>query len=231
MDSVPIAAGEVHLWRFPLDVEPRDRALLSDDERARADRFLADGHRDRYVAGRARLRRVLGGLLDREPAALRFEYGEAGKPRVADAGAFEFNLAHSGGAALLAAAHGRAVGVDLERIRPGRDVDAIAERFFAAVETDVLRRLAADDVQRAFFRVWTRKEALLKGLGDGIGGMGGEGLREVVVGTDLDARVTVATAPDGTAWTIADLEAGAGFAAALAVPGPLGAIVRRGGFA
>lgn len=222
-----VATSEIHLWRFALDAEPHDRALLSGDERARADRFLADVHRDRYVAGRARLRRVLGGLLDRDPSTLRFAYGDAGKPRVEDAGALEFNLAHSGDGALLAVAHGRAVGVDLERIRPGRDVRAIAERFFADVETDALRRLAPDESERGFFRLWTRKEALLKGLGDGIGGMGGAGLREVVVGADLAARVTVVDAPDGAVWTIADLEAGDGFAAALAVPGAPGAIVPR----
>ena len=79
--------GEVHVWRVPLDPPEgevaRLRALLAPDETARADRFHFDRHRRRYLVGRGVLRRLLGAYLGRSPEALRFEYGEREKPRLA----------------------------------------------------------------------------------------------------------------------------------------------------
>jgi len=105
----------VDLWIFGLRLGPDDCGLLSPCERARADRFDFRRDRDLFVAGHARLRRILGAYLQESPAALRFAYGESGKPALS--GPLAFNLSHSGGFAALAVARFQ-LGVDIECIRP-----------------------------------------------------------------------------------------------------------------
>jgi phosphopantetheinyl transferase len=103
------------------------RQILSPDQRERADRFHFEMDRRRGVIGRGYLRLLLGRILD-----LRFEYDEFGKPGLIPKRApqLQFNLSHSGGLILIAIAMGRAVGVDVERIRTDLDPDQIAARFF-----------------------------------------------------------------------------------------------------
>jgi 4'-phosphopantetheinyl transferase len=80
-----------------------------------------------------------------------------------------FNLAHSGELALVAVAEGCEVGVDVERLRPVRHCDEIAERYFSTGERDAVG--AAEPALRsaAFLRCWTAKEAVLKAIGTGLG--------------------------------------------------------------
>ena len=100
-----------------------------------------------------------------------FSYNVCGKPRLADewlSRPIEFNLAHSAGVGLCAVAIGHRVGVDLEQIRPNPSCMEIAQRFFAPAEVAALSRLTGDDLIRAFYRCWTRKEAYLKATGLGL---------------------------------------------------------------
>src|SRR6185503_1727872 len=80
----------------------------------------------------------------------------------------EFNLSHSGALALVAAARGRPVGVDVERHRPGVETLEIAARFFTPRELGALRALDADGRVAGFFLCWTRKEAYVKARGEGL---------------------------------------------------------------
>jgi 4'-phosphopantetheinyl transferase len=164
---------EVHVWRIGLDMTAgrvaKLRCLLSPDERARADRFRFEQDRRRSVIARAYLRLLVGEVLDLPANQLRFEYDQFGKPRlVAAARSLQFNVSHSGKLILIAIAPGRAVGVDVERIRTDLDLDGVAARFFSANECRVLAALAGPDKYRAFFTCWTRKEAYLKARGIGL---------------------------------------------------------------
>jgi 4'-phosphopantetheinyl transferase len=168
MTCLPQAAelpgeDEVHLWIFRLDPGPTDGELLAPCERARAERFHFQRDRDRFIAGRGRLRRILGAYLQQSPNLLQFCYGASGKPAVA--GPLSFNLSHSGEFAALAVAR-FGLGVDIECVRPIEE--AVAERFFAADEVARLRRLPETQQTEAFFACWTRKEAYVKALGDGL---------------------------------------------------------------
>ena len=60
--AVPDVHPGVRIWLIDLDApDAADGAtLLSSDETARADRFVFERHRHRFVAGRAALRRILG---------------------------------------------------------------------------------------------------------------------------------------------------------------------------
>jgi 4'-phosphopantetheinyl transferase len=168
------AAGEVHLWRVRLDDWAGRFAefwrTLSDDERARADRFHFSLHRVRFVVGRGALRAILASYLADDAARLQFRYGPQGKPRLVPTAddALRFNVSHSDGLALYAVCRDRELGVDVERIRPGLELAAIAERFFSPGEAAVLRALPQALLTTAFFNGWTRKEAYLKAKGDGL---------------------------------------------------------------
>ncbi len=165
--------GDVHVWVASVDRPPQATAdlwnTLAPDERARAEGLVFARDRDRYVAGRALLREIIGKYLRADPAALAFVYGAHGKPALrSDTGALRFNASGSDGVALIALSRNGAVGVDVERIRPLPDAPQLVERFFAADEVRTLRSLRAEDFPKAFFSTWTRKEAYIKGLGVGL---------------------------------------------------------------
>jgi 4'-phosphopantetheinyl transferase len=163
------------VWHAGLDPEP-DRlgeleATLSDDERERAGRFRFDRDRRRYVAARGTLREVLAARLGAEPAALRFDYGEQGKPVLRpEHGGRElfFNVAHSGDRGAFAVGVVPAIGIDVEVVRPVRDARSIATRFFSRQESAAIDALPPALRLQAFFLCWTRKEAFIKALGEGL---------------------------------------------------------------
>jgi 4'-phosphopantetheinyl transferase len=167
-----LADGEVQVWSIPLAVDPERRrrlaGLLATDETARAERFRFDVHRHRYIAGRGALREVLGAYLERPPQNLRFAYGPRGKPWLPEHRALHFNLSHSEDQALLGVTTVAELGVDIERIRPLSDLEAVARRFFAEGEVERLFALPPAQWPDAFFRCWTRKEAYLKAVGEGL---------------------------------------------------------------
>lgn len=172
------AEGEVVLICAPLDLPQEElaglRATFAPREEARARKF-APQYRDRWVAGRGLLRRLLARVTGGEAAALRFSYGAHGKPALDPASApalagapLTFNVSHSGGLGLYALARGREVGVDVEHIRPRRS-DQVADRFFHARESARLRAIADDAARRAaFFAIWCCKEAFIKATGAGL---------------------------------------------------------------
>src|SRR5689334_741569 len=107
------------LWTVRLDLGPELSAqlepFLSQDEQARAGRFLVAHARRQYVISRGALRQILARSSQCHPAELHFVYSEKGKPLLdRPASSLQFNLAHSGELALIAVAWGRQVGVDLE---------------------------------------------------------------------------------------------------------------------
>ncbi|MFO0583498.1 MAG: 4'-phosphopantetheinyl transferase superfamily protein [Anaeromyxobacter sp.] len=164
------AAGTVagvELFTVELDgADPALAALLSQEERARAGRFLQPRDRERFVAGRAALRLVVAARAGVAPEALAIAPAPGGKPRVA--GGPPFSLSRSDGLALLGVGRGRALGVDLERVREVPAAEAIAARVLGPRELAAWRA-AGGGRGDAFLRAWTRTEALVKALGLGLG--------------------------------------------------------------
>jgi 4'-phosphopantetheinyl transferase len=164
--------NEVHVWRAWLDAEPAEylrlREFLSEDEIARADRFVFPRDREHFVVARGKLRKFLGLYLQLPPQSLRFVTGKFGKPSLAEHDNFRFNVTHSYGLALYAFAMDRDLGIDAEKIRRDFGGMDIAERYFSRAEQNELRELAAELQSAAFFLCWTRKEAYIKAHGDGL---------------------------------------------------------------
>jgi 4'-phosphopantetheinyl transferase len=158
-----------------LDVGPEAvralATLLSDAERQRASRFVFDRDRRRFIVARARLRRLLSARLDVQPESVEFVYRAHGKPalarRFADSD-LRFNVSHSDDVVVYAFALGREIGIDVEAIRVIRDADDIAAQFFSSRENDAYLALDPRNKPIGFFNCWTRKEAFIKALGDGL---------------------------------------------------------------
>ncbi|AYG69903.1 MULTISPECIES: 4'-phosphopantetheinyl transferase superfamily protein [unclassified Rhizobium] len=167
-----IGPDVIDVWSWRLDAPPTDlgasTTLLSLDERARADRFIHDHHRLRFVAARSGMRLILGRYLGLPPQAIRFNYGDHGKPSVSAGGAasIRFNLSHSADLAVLAVSDRYELGVDIEEIRFLKE--DVAKRFFSRREYGTLRSLPAECYLDGFYRCWTRKEAFIKAHGAGL---------------------------------------------------------------
>jgi 4'-phosphopantetheinyl transferase len=214
-------AGEVHVMRASLEAPPERvaalRALLSDDERARADRFHFDRHRRRFVVARATLRQLLAGYTGRRPQELVFAYGALGKPALAGGGDLYFNVSHSDELAIYAVTRGHEVGVDVERLRDLPGAERIAARFFSVPEREELSALPPAARVAGFFTCWTRKEAYVKARGDGLAHPLHAFAVSAAPGSPAWLRSTSAEAADVARFSLAALPVGEGFVGAVAV--------------
>ena len=216
---LPPAHPEVRIWLVDLDADDTtaSRALLSADETARAERFVFDHHRRRFVAGRSGLRRILADELNATPAALSFTYNTSGKPELNHgAPAVRFNVSHSDRYALVAMTTVGAVGVDIEKTRPIADVLRLARTAFSSNELETLTALPASMREAAFFAGWTRKEAYIKARGDGLRLLGDF---DVALPPEEPVRLkrVEGDADELARWTLLSLAPVAGYAAALCV--------------
>lgn len=216
-----LGAADVHVWRAGLDLDPALLTPLTDtlsiDERGRATRYSSPLHRDRWVAARGILRRILARYLRTDPALIRFSYGAHGKPAVegGDGDGLCFTLSHAGGLALYAVTMGRRVGIDVEVPRHDLDIEAIGARHFSAAEARALAAQSAGRRAEAFFRCWTRKEAYIKALGLGLTCPLGRFTVSLGPQPALLADADDPGAPGR--WSLHALEPGSGYVAALAV--------------
>lgn len=190
-------------------------SLLSPEETVRADRLAIPAVRERFVLRHGILREMLGAMLGAAPAQLRFTHGQDGKPALLG-GAIGFNLSKSGDGLLIAVARGASVGCDLERMRPNAEAKAIAARWFGARERAALARLEGDAFDRAFLRLWVRKEAILKAVGTGLQGPLGIDTGD----PEPDGTARGVAAAGGRLW-LADLEPAPGWLAAVAAERPM----------
>ncbi len=214
--ELPALEAGVHVWAVRLD-DPavdleRGRALLSPAERERAERFVFERDRRRYLVAHIALHEILSLYVPIDPARLSFDLGANGKPKLAQVlapGDIEFNLSHSNEMALVAVTHGHELGVDIEHAREQFEFQEVAERFFTVKEVAAMRGLPSTRQRQAFFKCWTSKEAFLKAKGTGLSGA----LDEVEISLRHDDQVQiVANVPH---WWLFELVPIAGYEAAL----------------
>ena len=225
-EVAPLGEDEVHVRIASLDWPKSEMKhfenILAEDEINRANRFHFKKDRERFVAGRGLLRMILSSYVGLPPGEIIFTYGSRGKPGLArqeGRRSIEFNLAHSGGTAIYAITRDRAVGVDIEAFQPDFPTEDVARNFFSLAELGALRSLPKDMQSVAFFKCWTRKEAFIKALGDGLS----------CPLSDFDVSLTpgeaakllhVGWAPEEISrWCIEDINAIAGCAAAVIFSG------------
>ena len=213
----------VDVWRVALDATrpPTTTELdsLSEWERARAARFATDALRFRWLGAHITLRRVLAAALDVPVAAITYANGPQGKPFLAHPAAtgLEFNFSDSGEQALIAVSRDGPVGVDLEARRPLSNLAGVATSHFSDEERTALLALPDAEQHKAFYRIWTRKEAYLKALGEGLSyGLG----RFAVTMDATDARLLHVDGETrvGAKWHIVPIRMDEGYEACVAAP-------------
>ena len=226
IEVTALRQNEVHVWIASLDRRQSElsffQSILAQDEIGRADRFHFQKDRERFVAGRGLLRMILSSYLGVPPREIIFTYGSHGKPglkRQDGQPAVEFNLAHSAGKAIYAMTKDRSVGVDIESIQTAFPVEDVARNFFSSTELSAFRALPITLRTEAFFKCWTRKEAFIKALGDGLSCPLSD--FDVSLAPGEPARLlNVGWAPEETSrWCIADINAVVGCAAAVVFSG------------
>lgn len=171
--------GEAHVWRVDLGA--------------------AGGRAEARAASRAILARYLGA----EPEEVELTAGERGKPELAASPPpISFNLSHSGGLALVAVAAGGAeVGIDVERLRPRRDLARLAARWLPEDDAKAIAAAHERDREVVFYAAWTRFEARAKCTGAGLGGPP-PGPEVVALALDVDAGYAAALATRGAPPTV-----------------------------
>ena len=171
----PPTEAEIHVWRIELA-----------------------SHGDRRAEAGAALGRILAAYLRTTEAPVLVR-DRAGKPRLAEGSQpLSFNLSHSGELALVVVAPGTLeVGVDIELVKPRRDLRRLAARWLPAADASRVEGAPDAELETIFYAAWTRHEARVKCTGAGLGGP--------------------APGPEVTARALAIDD---GYAAAVAISGP-----------
>jgi 4'-phosphopantetheinyl transferase len=173
--AIALASDEVHVWHAPLErllhALPRLSALLSPDEQQRCGRYLRECDRAQFALSRGILRQLLARYCGIPGEAIVFHYSTRGRPTLpasAASGQLQFSVSHTRGMAVYALTRERRIGIDVEQVRPVQAQDLVVSQHFAEEEVAAYSRLSGDARQRGFFNGWTRKEAFVKALGEGL---------------------------------------------------------------
>jgi 4'-phosphopantetheinyl transferase len=173
IDSLKLS--DIHVWHATLSLTPEALAdaarLLPKAEREKTGLVASVAQRARLTLSRAWVRAILSGYLERPAPELTIRRSGRGKPIVvvdADQTGLFFSVSHSGEHMLVAVTRADDVGIDLERLTRIVEPERIAVRFYSRPECEALLSLEPAMRADAFFRVWVRKEAVVKALGMGI---------------------------------------------------------------
>jgi len=219
-----LANAAIHVWcvylRQPIHKISQLAQHLSLDEHERADRFVFDRDRGKYIVARGTLRLILGHYLHTPPEQLQFRYGLQNKPYLAKIdNHLQFNLAHSHNLALYAITRHQELGVDIEAIRPMDDKEQMAQRFFSAAEYTTLVSLPEEQKLVGFFNCWTRKEAFLKATGEGLTRPLDQFNVSLTPGVPAELLSIEGSTQAAEQWSLFELKPAEEYIGAVAIPG------------
>ncbi len=167
--------------------------------------------RARFVVSRGLRRKLLAGCTGRAPGELEFIEQPGMKPRLADPCGWDFNLSHAGDYVAVAAGRGP-VGIDLERMRPVREMASLVRRYFHTDECAAWEALADERREVAFFVLWSAREAAMKCAGMGLAKGSGVTRVDPLILESVTAAANVAA----VSLTLRRFEAPAGYVLVLA---------------
>ena len=139
--------------------------FTTEQERHKASRFAQMADAVRHLAGRALARRMLCAVMGQYNTA-QFARSPYGKPFCPQTTA-DFSISHSADMVWVALCRTAAVGIDVEQFRPLPDAADLTDQLHPQ-ERHALLALPEEYLEKAFFRCWTRKEAVLKACGTGL---------------------------------------------------------------
>lgn len=169
---------EVHIWKVVLpfkedNIQQNLYSHLSPEEKTRFDKFHFDTDKIRFAFSRIGLKNILSRYLNISANNITLQHSNHGKPYI-DGYPLHFNLSHSGDYVLYAISLNSIVGIDVEYCKRDLDFLSIAKEFCSLAEYEKLSKIGSvrtegsDELRRAFYRCWTRKEAFTKALGLGL---------------------------------------------------------------
>ncbi len=168
--------SQVHVWYcLPLDIRDKKKlatykAVLSDQEQERYQRFHFEKDRHSYLVSHALLRYALSQYFDVLPARWQFSANHQGKPSLSSAHKLPeiyFNLSHTDGLSACVITANRECGIDVEHQSRNNNLQAVAQRMFAEEERAGLNQ---QNIEQKFYALWTLREAYVKALGSGLSG-------------------------------------------------------------
>jgi 4'-phosphopantetheinyl transferase len=230
------AAAQVW-WARRGDAAADLATLLDDTEQQRWQAYRREEDRQRFLVGCSLAKAAVASYEGGRPADVALDRTCAqcgkphGKPSVKGNSELELSVSHSGDRIAVAVTVGTPVGVDVEeagkrgRSPGGEDLDALTRYVMSDIELASL----TDSSPETFLVAWTRKEAVTKATGDGLR----VPFREVIVSAPAQPPKLIAwpypEPPESV--SLFDLDAGPGYAAALAVIGRCDTVVPRDGTA
>jgi 4'-phosphopantetheinyl transferase len=166
--------NDVHIWKFDISVGDEKFSdyweLLNESDRIRASKFRFSKDRIHFLWGRIHLKRLLGAYLNEKPVSIKFMFTSNGKPilQKVEHQHIQFNMSHSGEFILFGFSRSP-IGVDIEEISSKVDVNRVSCRHFSPDEKKMIETVSEKDKDNMFFEIWTKKEAVIKGIGKGLG--------------------------------------------------------------
>jgi 4'-phosphopantetheinyl transferase len=165
---------EAHIWLAETLVATKHRvrlkSFLSETELERSTRFYTEDLQNSYITVRGLLREILGQYLKISPASVQFAFNAFEKPCLHPIHRSElfFNLSHSGTKLVVALSEKTEIGIDVEKISSERVCQDTARTLFTSSELEQWLALSTSNQTQAFYNAWTRKEAFMKALGEGL---------------------------------------------------------------
>jgi 4'-phosphopantetheinyl transferase len=221
MTARPLDIRLCRLSALPDDL-PYYWALLDNDEQCRSRRITNPQKQSRQIEAQGRLRIILGKALDTAPAQLRFLRHAHGKPYLPDFPDFAFNLSHTADRMAVVISHGCRVGIDIETCNPRTNLAALAAKCFGMEEKTYWQALPETEQLFSFYRFWTRKEAFVKAVGQGLS----LGLQRCVIDPANPERLLSIPPSCGTIddWSLFDIDVDDSICGAVAIDRPIGTI-------
>jgi len=164
-DRTPVAGSCVVWWARRETLRDCHRRLLTGPENERADTYLNEDARLRFLLGAVMLRLAVAHAMGVRPGEIGIVRGcvqcgrQHGRPRLRDI-ALEVSVTHAGDATAVALTAVGRVGVDVE-CDALTDVEGLLGSVVAPAEA---RPASASE----FLVLWTRKESVVKATGDGL---------------------------------------------------------------
>ncbi len=166
--GLPVQSAEVYFGRtgdFALE-SGSYKGLINKEDKLKADRVHRGKDNTTVLLCYTLLRLVLSGKLNKKPEDIIYRTGARGKPEIEE-GNLNFNISHTASSFAFAISENPGIGIDLEELNDSMNFVPVVKRFFSAEEAEYILGSPGESRER-FFLLWTRKEALLKGIGTGI---------------------------------------------------------------
>ncbi len=165
----------IHVWYVTLPesqsiIEHYSR-FLSYEEKQRAQRFKFEVDKNKYKFMHGILREILGEYLIKPPDTIIIYRNNYGKPQFINSSIhqfIEFNMSSSKNLVVLAFAHSRNVGIDIEYINRELQIDEIIPSLLSPDEVYIFEHIDCSERLMFVLRLWTLKEAFVKAKGIGM---------------------------------------------------------------